>query len=308
MKALAAKHGGSFFVQSGHDAAHPQNPSRLYWLIFDQPRDPAPNYIRTAARIEKSWGMTLRLQDDPRYRRTLDSLSMTYILRGRGSFLDPAGSHEVRAGDLILLFPGVPHAYGPPPGERWDEISVFFGGPVFDAWRQPGLLDPARPVRRLDPVDYWLERFQDTLLPLARAETVQTPEDWGRLVALIAEMATAWQRPRTDPDSEWLDRARHCLHGLGAGQEADWTAVARDLGVSARTLRRKFKDLSGMTTGEFLNRRRIEQARRLLLESDAKVSDVANALRFVNEFHFSRRFKQLAGLSPRAYRELHRNR
>lgn len=308
LQALCARHGGAFFIQHGHDLNHPQKPPRHYWLIFDQPRNPGPNTIRTAARIERSWGMTVRLAEQPGYRRTLDSLSMTYVLRGRGFFLDPAGRHEVRAGDLMLLFPGVPHAYGPEPGERWDEISVFFGGPVFEAWRQPGLLDPAAPVRHLEPVDYWLERFHETLLPLARSEAVQTAADWGRLVALVAEMASAWQAPRADPDMQWLDRARQCLRTLPAGRAPDWARVAGELGVSSRTLRRRFKGLSGLTPGEFINRRRIDQARRLLLESDAKVSDVALELRFANEFHFSRRFKQLTGLSPRAYRELHQNR
>jgi AraC-like DNA-binding protein len=38
------------------------------------------------------------------------------------------------------------------------------------------------------------------------------------------------------------------------------------------------------------------------------VAHVALELDFTNEFHFSRRFKQFTGLSPKAYRESHRNR
>jgi AraC-like DNA-binding protein len=308
LKELAAIHGGSLFVQYGHDALEPQNPPRHYWLIFDSSRDPAPNVIRTAARIERSWGMSLRLEKNPHYRRTLDSLSLTYILRGGGTFHDPSGARKVREGDLLVLVPGVPHAYGPAPGERWDEISVFFSGPVFEAWRRPGLLDPARPVRHLEPVDYWLERFHEVLLPLARAEAGQTPQDWGRLVDLIAEMCTAWQKSARNPDADWLERARHRLRTLPPLRDIDWQAVGQDLGVSERTFRRRFRSLAGMTPSAYRIRCRIEQARRLLLQSETKVSEVALALQFVNEFHFSRRFKQVTGLSPRAYRESHRNR
>ncbi len=309
LKALSKQHGGALYIQYGHDLVHPQNPPRLYWLIFDQPRQPGPNHIRSTARIEQSWGMSLRLQEDPRHRRTLDTLSLTYVLRGRGLFHDPAGSHDVRAGDLLLLFPGVPHAYGPPPGERWDEINVFFDGPVFKAWQHADLLDPARPVRHLEPVGYWLSRFNDALLPLARRpQTAQTPDDWGRLLTLIAEMCTAWRNPHSDPDAAWADQARRCLANLPAQHAVDWAVVACQLGVSGRSLRRKFKRLAGMTTGEFLARCRIERAQQRLLESDAKVAYVALELDFTNEFHFSRRFKQFTGLSPKAYRESHRNR
>ncbi len=308
LQALAARHGGSLFVQYGHNPARPQKPPRLFWLMFDQPRHPHPNFIRNASCIARSWAMTLRLHENPRHRRTLDCLSMTYVLKGRGRFLDPAGEHDVHAGDVLLLFPGTPHAYGPPDGERWDEINVSFGGPVFESWQRPDMLDPARPVRRLEPVDYWRQRFLQVLLPMAGAGNIQTPKDWGRLVELIAEMCTAWQRPPLNADTVWLERARHCLCGLPTAHDVNWHAVARDLGVSERGFRRKFKLLAGMTPGQFCSRHRIEQARRLLLESDAKVADIALALRFVNEFHFSRRFKQLTGLSPRAYRESHRNR
>ena len=308
LAALAGRHGGSLFVQYGHDPARPQRPPRQYWLLFDYPRRAEANHIRSAARIARSWGMTLRLAENPAYRRTLDAMSFTYVLKGRGRFHDPTGCREVRASDLLLLFPGVPHAYGPPPGERWDEINVFFGGPVFEAWRRPGLLDPARPVRRLEPVPFWLNRFQEALLPLVRTEREQSPEDWGRLVALIAEVCAAGEKTPSDPDRAWLEAARRRLDRLGVAREVDWAAVARGLGVSERSLRRKFKALAGTTLGGYLAQRRIEQARRLLLESDLRLAEVANRLEFVNEFHFSRRFKQFTGVSPRAYRESHRNR
>ena len=97
-------------------------------------------------------------------------------------------------------------------------------------------------------------------------------------------------------------------------QHAQWETLRDQLNArgmksaQVRTLRRKFTRLHGETPCAFLGRRRIEQAQRRLLESDDKMADIAQALRFENEFHFSRRFKRFTGLSPRAYRDLHRNR
>lgn len=308
LEALAARHGGVCSVQHGRDAPRPLKPPRRYWLIVDQPPGAEPNAIRSAARIDKSWGMALRLQSDPGYRRRLDSMSMTYLLRGRGTFFDPSGKRPVRAGHLLLLFPGIPHAYCPKPGGRWDEINLFFQGPVFEAWRGAGLLDPAQPVQRLEPIAYWLDRIQDAVLPLAGGGRRQTPQDWGRLTALIGDMIAAWRQVPRAPESDWLARACRALDAIPPGADPDWPALARTLGVSPRTLRRKFTRLHGETPCAFLGRRRIEQAQRRLLESDDKMADIAQALRFENEFHFSRRFKRFTGLSPRAYRDLHRNR
>ncbi|HRI83645.1 MAG TPA: AraC family ligand binding domain-containing protein, partial [Opitutaceae bacterium] len=73
--------------------------------------------------------------------RVLGSYAAVYLLAGGGEFGDASGlRREVRAGDLLLLFPEVPHFYGPRPGGRWDEIYFVFHGPVFDQWRQAGIL------------------------------------------------------------------------------------------------------------------------------------------------------------------------
>jgi AraC-like DNA-binding protein len=308
LRDLCKRYGGQLFIQNGQAAGPFQNPPRAYWLMCDQPRHPAPNFIKTAARIEGSWGMSVRLGKNPGYRRVIDSLSMTYILKGTGSFWSGSQRRDVAAGDLLLLFPGVPHAYGPAPGERWDEISVFFGGPVFEGWQQAGLLDPREPVHRLAPVERWEARIQQALVPLARAEAAQNAEDWGRLAGLIGAMCTAWQKPVPDPDAAWAERAKKSLRRLRTLRKVDWAALARGLGVSERSFRRRFRQVSGMTPGDYHMQHRIEEARRRLLESDEKVADIALGLDFANEFHFSRRFKQMTGVSPCAYRERHSSR
>ncbi len=57
------------------------------------------------------------------HKRDLGTHALVYLLAGEGQFEDDLGSHRrVAAGDLIWLFPGVSHAYGPLPGGRWDEI------------------------------------------------------------------------------------------------------------------------------------------------------------------------------------------
>ena len=128
------------------------------------------------------------------------------------------------------------------------------------------------------------------------------------MVGLIAELTTSWRRTVTDPEATWIKRAANCLCGLPQESQADWANIARALGVSERTLRRRFKALTGISPGQYRTQYRMKLARQRLLASDEKVLETARALGFANEFHFSRRFKQIIGVSPRAYREVHYNR
>lgn len=93
--------------------------------------------------------------------RALDMYAVIYVVRGQARYADANGqTASLAAGDLLLLFPGVAHTYTPRGDEPWSEIWFTFDGPVFDVWREKGLLDPARPVRQLLPIDYWHRRFE----------------------------------------------------------------------------------------------------------------------------------------------------
>ncbi|NBD32545.1 MAG: helix-turn-helix domain-containing protein [Cyanobacteria bacterium] len=65
---------------------------------------------------------------------------------------------------------------------------------------------------------------------------------------------------------------------------------------------RLFKDTMGVTPHQYVIRRRIERAKKLLKYSDLKIVEIALACGFANQSHLSRHFRNLVGISPKAYR------
>ena len=80
-------------------------------------------------------------------------------------------------------------------------------------------------------------------------------------------------------------------------------SLARVLDINADNLGRFFKRYIGMRINEYLNNLRIAEARRLLLESDQKIIDIAFRVGFESLQTFNRSFSRLVSQTPSEYRK-----
>jgi AraC-like DNA-binding protein len=93
---------------------------------------------------------------------------------------------------------------------------------------------------------------------------------------------------------------RNRLVGANLGE------IARELGMSERTLQRRLRE-AGTSFQSELNTVQVRTAQSLLLESDAKLTAVAVEVGCASLQHFSSLFRKMTGESPSAWRARHRN-
>ncbi|MBL9155360.1 MAG: helix-turn-helix domain-containing protein [Verrucomicrobiales bacterium] len=79
--------------------------------------------------------------------------------------------------------------------------------------------------------------------------------------------------------------------------------VAAHVCVSPYYFCKIFKQATGMTLTEYVNRRRIERAKRKLLVPHARVTEVAYDVGYQSLSQFNRSFLKYVGMSPTQYRE-----
>jgi AraC family transcriptional regulator, transcriptional activator FtrA len=82
--------------------------------------------------------------------------------------------------------------------------------------------------------------------------------------------------------------------------------LAAHLGVSPRTLARRFADQLGMSPGAWLLSRRVAAARTLLEETDLPVEAIAARVGLTSAVNLRRRFRAQVGTTPGAYRRAFR--
>ena len=277
---------------------------RGYWRLVDDVDsrpDREPGIVK-AQQIHNSWAMQgMMAADPPRWRTIDDGASVVDLLRGAGELWFDGRRLRVEAGDLFVAPRGVPHLYGPDRGTRWDEISFRIAGDLFEGWVRPGLLDPWSPVRGLLPVEDWQRRWHEALLPLVEPGVVQGPRHWSRLIAVIAQACASGSNADGGEDP-WLRRAIEVIRAQPAQPQLDLEAVARELHVSTRTVRRRFTNAMGVTPHRYHSWCVMDRARVLLAEG-CSLADTAGRLGFPNPHYLSRRFKQVMGQTPREYRE-----
>lgn len=78
--------------------------------------------------------------------------------------------------------------------------------------------------------------------------------------------------------------------------------LSDSLNVSYRHLARIFKQATGVTIVEKLNDIRINQAKKLLMETNKTLHEIAEAAGFENEYYFSKIFNKLTFSTPSAFR------
>lgn len=161
-----------------------------------------------------------------------------------------------------------------------------------------------------DPVTYHLS--------LALLPALETPSPSNRLfvdqllLAMCLHVSSHYggiaRAPRSGGLSPWqLRRAKemiaaHLGDGLSVAQLAEECLLSRSY------FSRAFRQSTGMSPHEWLQKMRVEKARQLLQQSCLNLSQISLDCGFADQSHFSRVFSRLVGCTPSSWRRLHRGR
>lgn len=225
-----------------------------------------------------------------------------YTISGFGILEYQGKVYEQHPGSVFsIVIPDKNLYYLPESSDHWDFIYlefsmealpifsqiVQFSGPSFSISHHPDF------VRNLFHI------YQNAL-----SNSITTFADNSKLcyqvlmdLLVIAEQNRAKKEDRLDEAKQYIDTHYH-ISTLNLDDIAD------SVGLSKYHIARSFHKKFGMTVFKYINHRRIEQACRLLKQSNQLTSkQIAEMVGFSSDNYFGKNFKKIKGMTPNTYRK-----
>ncbi|MBS1370535.1 MAG: helix-turn-helix transcriptional regulator [Lentisphaeria bacterium] len=100
----------------------------------------------------------------------------------------------------------------------------------------------------------------------------------------------------------WFREVSNCIASRLRGHLTPEELVKHS-GMSRQSFYAKFKRATGFAPLEYVTRKRLREAEIMLLNGDGSIAEIAEALHFTDQFHFSHLFKRVYGISPLNFRK-----
>jgi AraC-like DNA-binding protein len=230
-------------------------------------------------------------------------LCIEFVAAGRGTLTLEGRDHTLVPGSIFSYGPGVPHGIRTDPRNRLRKYYVDFVGGDAAARMQAARIAPGSVLRVPQPHE--IGEVFDLLQQCGLAHSSHTPALCGQLLGvLFTKIAERGLRADdVDPKAfETYERFRLFLSGecrrLSSVAEA-----ARVFGISPAYACRLFRRFDATSPYQYLLRERMNLAADLLSRRETGgerllVKQVAAHLGFADQYHFSRAFKRVFGISP----------
>lgn len=107
------------------------------------------------------------------------------------------------------------------------------------------------------------------------------------------------------PDDKLMERIMKVINNNLSNPNLTVEMITQEVGISRVHLHRKLKELTNQTTRDFIRNARLKQAAILLSEKRYSITEVAELTGFTNPNNFSTAFRELYGVPPTTYMEMH---
>ncbi|MCM3132700.1 AraC-type DNA-binding protein [Paenibacillus polysaccharolyticus] len=243
-----------------------------------------------------------------------------WMMEGQMSMVINGKLHQQSKGDLLFIRPGITHACTGAGPEGFTYFSVHFS--VHDTSfcrelnRSKDTYYPATSnlAMAMSPIlstlyDLSTEHLSESLSSSKQMKVhAAVFELLGSLVGQLSQNASVTVSRKeaiAHQIAEYIEDSVRYIHLHSEIQETDRTwiqDIAKSLNLSTSQVNRIFREVYGQAPRKYLSETLLNEAQRLLKQTDLNIDHIAMMLGYKTNAHFSRQFKRWTGIAPSEFR------
>ncbi|MCP1133799.1 AraC family transcriptional regulator [Paenibacillus polysaccharolyticus] len=243
-----------------------------------------------------------------------------WMMEGQMSMVINGKLHQQSKGDLLFIRPGITHACTGAGPVGFTYFSVHFS--VHDTSfcrelnRSKDTYYPATSnlAMAMSPIlstlyDLSTEHLSESLSSSKQMKVhAAVFELLGSLVGQLSQKASVTVSRKeaiAHQIAEYIEDSVRYIHLHSEIQETDRTwiqDIAKSLNLSTSQVNRIFREVYGQAPRKYLSETLLNEAQRLLKQTDLNIDHIAMMLGYKTNAHFSRQFKRWTGIAPSEFR------
>ena len=244
--------------------------------------------------------------------------ALSWTTSGQVDFQEREGkrpwiTHRIKKGSFFLTTGGAPYdcRWKAVTNEPFETMSVFIELPILQRAFEEVFGDKA-PHLRLRDVSAFTDPTLNSLMEQVKSELMRREASALLLGGIARAVAVHLARTYTEV-IENPARRSPSLPGFKLQQITEWMAenlaedfnldrLSEQAGLSRFYFNRLFKSAMGVSPSTYFITLRINEAKRLLRETERSVEDIGFDVGYSTPSHFAQLFRKATGLTPRDYR------
>jgi AraC-like DNA-binding protein len=232
---------------------------------------------------------------------------LLYFYKGNGSIFTDGREYHVNPGKLVIYHPGVVHYEKSSPDDQFH--FAFLAFEINKAFEDSLAFLPLRengPIINSGQYRYHLEDKFSQLLNEAKSHIdgyqVMCDSLMASIIIEISRIEAANKSSQAD-SSETLKIKEFIDNNYTKDLNLD--ALSEIVYVSKHHLAHMFKNEIGVPPITYMINKRMDEAKRLLRETDLGIAEISSIIGYENQNYFSQLFKKMVSMSPMHYRQSH---
>ncbi len=236
----------------------------------------------------------------------IDQAVLIYCVMGSGWCRSGDTELRVKAGELLIVPPGVAHKYGADERRPWTIHWVHAKGSLLEAFLQQLGAASRATVLFIGKDPHSLALFEEVLEVVeqgyAFSQLLQAGQALSHLFAVLVRRARETARESDDAEQRVAVSVDYLEQNLE--RSLDVNGLAKLAGLSPSHYSALFKAHTGYAPIDYLTRVRVHRACQLLDTTQNSVKSIAASVGYKDQLYFSRVFRTINDISPSEYRLL----